>query len=66
MTLKLCGIHQRKNYKTKRTGSVWSQCLLQAIHTNKYGPFPALTLSDQQFFIYLIGDVPRYGYIYLI
>ena len=40
--------------------------VLELIHTDICGPFPTVSWNGQQYFITLIDDFSRYGYLYLI
>ena len=55
-----------KQTNTRRFGANKATYVLELIHTDICGPFPTVSLNDQQYFITFIDDFSRYGYLYLI
>ena len=51
----------KRRFEANRTSDV-----LELIHTDICGPFPAVAWNSQQYIITFIDDFFRYGYIYLI
>ncbi|KAI5319090.1 hypothetical protein L3X38_038798 [Prunus dulcis] len=50
----------------RKKGAIRSEKLLEIIHTDICGPFPADTHDGFRYFITLTDDFSRYGYVYLI
>ena len=55
-----------KQTNIRRFGADRATDVLELIHTDISGPFPAVSWNDQQYFITYIDDFSCYGYIYLI
>ncbi|KAD3336445.1 hypothetical protein E3N88_31964 [Mikania micrantha] len=61
----MCSMYKRKITKTNKKGSTRSMGLLELIHTDICGPFPA-GIGGRKSFISFIDDYSRYMYLYLI
>ena len=55
-----------KQTNTRRFGANRATNVLQLIHTDICGSFPTVSWNGQQYFITIIDDFSRYGYLYLI
>ena len=50
----------------RKLGAERAKDVLELVHTDICGPFPTTFWNGKQYFITLIDDYSRYGYLYLI
>jgi len=55
-----------KQAKHTKKGATRSTQLLEIVHTDIYGPFDVGSFGKEGYFITIIDDYSRYGYVYLL
>ena len=67
MDLNICvGCIKGKQAKHTKKGTTRSTQLLEIMHTDIYGPFDVSSFGKKRYFITIIDDYSRYGYVNLL